>query len=273
MPKVIALYGPSCSLKSDIAREVSRLTGYKVKHPGEAITTRAKTLSKISGIGVGEEYHRSIDEATIGYITSSQDPIIIVESTHLGFVLGGMKGIFRVEIQATKEVRELRWGKRKEEGGGRTRQIGENLSVRDEDDETLRLKLYGKNMVDEAPDLAIDTSDRSAEECALEIWAAFEGKPIDDQYLATISGKPAMDKKQTKGVRPGSSAGTVRVYSVNRNPFGGYIDDETSGKAVYVHKSAVEAAGMSVLEKGQRLGYLIEEDGVGGFRAVDLVQL
>ncbi|MBO68469.1 MAG: cold-shock protein [Acidiferrobacteraceae bacterium] len=79
-----------------------------------------------------------------------------------------------------------------------------------------------------------------------------------------------MDKKLTKGIRPGPSSGELTVYSVNRNPFGGYIADDTSGKSVYVHKSAVEAAGLAVIEKGQRLSYVIEEDGVGGFRAAEL---
>jgi cold shock CspA family protein/cytidylate kinase len=273
MPKVIAIYGQACSLKSDIAREVSRLTGYKVKHPGEAITTKAKTLGKTSGLQVEEDYHRSVDRGTIDWIRSHSDPIIIAESTQLGFVLGAVGDLFRVEVQSKNEARESRWVKRKEEGGGRTRQIGESLSARDQDDKELQTKLYGSTDLDKQPDLVIDSTSSSAEECALKIWAAFEGKPIDESYLAAISGKPAMDKKQTKGIRPGPSSGVVRVYSVNRNPFGGYIDDEISGKAVYVHKSAVEGSGLAGLEKGQRFRYVIEEDGVGGFRAVDLEPL
>ena len=273
MPKVIAIYGQACSLKSDIAREVSRLTGYKVKHPGEAITTKAKTLGKTSGLQVDDGYHRSVDQGTIDWISSHPDPVIIVESTHLGFVLGDVGGLFRVEVQSKNEARESRWIKRKEEGGGRTRQIGESLSTRDRDDKELQTKLYGSTAPDKQPDLVIDSTSSSSEECALRIWEAFEGKPINEDYLAAISGKPAMDKKQTKGSRPGPSSGVVRVYSVNRNPFGGYIDDEISGKAVYVHKSAVAASGLPGLEKGQRFGYVIEEDGVGGFRAVDLEPL
>ena len=84
------------------------------------------------------------------------------------------------------------------------------------------------------------------------------------------SGKSEMDKKQTKGIRPGPSSGIVIVYSVKRNPFGGYIDDEKSRKAIYVHRSAVEEAGLDTLVKGQHMSFDIVEDGVGGFRAVNL---
>ena len=270
MPKTIAIYGPSCSLKSDIAREISRLTGFKVRHPGEAITTKAKTEGKDSGLEVDIRYHKEIDDSTREWINTSADQTIIVESTHLGLVLNGKSDIFRVHINSNDDIRGKRWSKRKEEGGGRTRQIGENLAARDKDDAELQENLYGTTVVGEVAQIVIDSSERSAEDCAFEIWSAFEGKPIDKDLIGLTSGKPAMDKKLTKGIRPGSSSGIVRVYSVNRNPFGGYIDDETSGKPVYVHKSAVESAGLPPLEKGQHLRYKIEEDGVGGFRAVDL---
>lgn len=270
MPKTIAIYGPSCSLKSDIAREISRLTGYKVRHPGEAITTKAKSEGKDSGLNVDNEYHKELDNSTREWIATSPDPVIIVESTHLGLVLNDIPDIFRIQINSSDKIREARWLKRKEEGGGRTRQIGESLATRDHDDAELQKKLYGTIEVNDPAQVVIDSSEGTAEECAYKIWSAFEGKPIDQELFRSSSGKPAMDKKLTKGIRPGPSSGIVRVYSVNRNPFGGYIDDETSGKPVYVHKSAVEAAGLPPLEKGHRLRYEIEEDGVGGFRAVDL---
>ena len=270
MSKTIAIYGPSCSLKSDIAREISRLTGYKVRHPGEAITTKAKTEGKDSGLNVDSDYHNDLDVSTRKWIANNPDPTIIVESTHLGLGLNETPDIFRVQVSSRDEIRQKRWIKRKEEGGGRTRQIGENLATRDKDDAELQKRLYGTTEVNDFAQVVIDSSERSAEDCAYEIWSAFEGKPIDQEFTGSSSGKPAMDKKLTKGVRPGPSSGIVRVYSVNRNPFGGYIDDETSGKPVYVHKSAVEAAGLPPLERGHRLRYKIEEDGVGGFRAVDL---
>ncbi len=83
--------------------------------------------------------------------------------------------------------------------------------------------------------------------------------------------KPDMDKTISKGVRPGAGAGVVKSYNAKRNPFGGYIADAASGVDIFVHKSAVEAAGMNKLETGQALSYTIVEDGFGGFKAIDLV--
>jgi len=270
MPKVIAIYGPSCSGKSDIAREISRLTGYKVRHPGEAITTRARMYDLASGADVEQEYHNLIDKQTIEWITSSPDPVVIVEATNLAYVIDSIEDIFRVEVSSADKEREARWQRRKEEGGGRSRQIGENLPSRDAADGRLVSMLYGEDQLDKKPNIKVDGDLASAEENARKVWVEFEGKPLDELALGPAAGKPAMDKKLTKGVRPGPSSGEVRVYSVNRNPFGGYIADETSGKSVYVHKSAVEAAGLGTIEKGQRVSYVIEEDGVGGFRAVEL---
>ena len=48
-----------------------------------------------------------------------------------------------------------------------------------------------------------------------------------------------MDKSASRGIRPGPSRGVIRSYTPQRPPFGGYITDETSGKDLYVHKSAV----------------------------------
>ncbi|MBI1384394.1 MAG: cold-shock protein [Rhizobiales bacterium] len=79
-----------------------------------------------------------------------------------------------------------------------------------------------------------------------------------------------MDKSATKGLRPGDGSGAVKSYNAKRNPFGGYITDSASGVDVFVHKSAVEAAGMAKLEAGQQLSYRIVEDGFGGFKAVEL---
>ncbi|MFQ5995814.1 MAG: cold-shock protein [Acidiferrobacterales bacterium] len=79
-----------------------------------------------------------------------------------------------------------------------------------------------------------------------------------------------MDKRETKGIRPGASSGVVRVYSAKRNPFGGYIRDDKSGKDIFVHKSAVEQAGLEALEKDQRVDFDIIEDGFGGFKAAKI---
>lgn len=270
MQKVVAIYGKSCSLKSDIAMEISRLTGYKVKNVGEALTTRAKVLGLNSGAEVEDAYHRIVNQETIDWVQSAPDPVIIIESTHLGFVIDQIDDIFRVEVSSDQKVRQARWDHRKEQGGGRTRQIGESLDQRDRDDEDLRQRLYAQGTIKNTPNLVLDSSDRNAEDCAREIWEAYEGKGSTVRDNDGKAGKPEMDKKLTKGIRPGPSSGTVIVYSVKRNPFGGYIADEKSQKGIFVHRSAVEEAGLDGLAKGQHMTFDIEEDGVGGFRAVKL---
>ena len=42
MDNIIALYGDTCSLKTEVAQELSRITGFKVTNRGELATTRAK---------------------------------------------------------------------------------------------------------------------------------------------------------------------------------------------------------------------------------------
>ena len=82
--------------------------------------------------------------------------------------------------------------------------------------------------------------------------------------------RPAMDKSISRGIRPGPGSGTVKSYNPKRNPFGGYIIDLATGVDVFVHKSAVEQAGLAKLEPGQRIAFTVIEDGFGGFKAVDL---
>ncbi|MCE2502372.1 MAG: cold shock domain-containing protein [Dehalococcoidia bacterium] len=79
-----------------------------------------------------------------------------------------------------------------------------------------------------------------------------------------------MDKTAARGIVPGPSSGVIRSYTPQRPPFGGYITDDTSGKDLYVHKSAVVDAGVAGLEAGQRVTYSIVEDGFGGFKASGL---
>lgn len=82
--------------------------------------------------------------------------------------------------------------------------------------------------------------------------------------------RPAMDKGATKGLRPGAASGVLKSYNPKRNPFGGYITEDGSGIDVFVHKSAVETAGLGSLVPGTKLDFRIIEDGFGGFKAVEL---
>ena len=47
--------------------------------------------------------------------------------------------------------------------------------------------------------------------------------------------------------------GTVKFFDINRGF--GFIQPEDGAKDVFVHKSAVESAGMTTLTEGQRVRY------------------
>ena len=265
---VIGIFGRTCSAKSDVAREISRLTGNKVKHPGEMITTRARMSGLTTGKDVADKWHRAVDEDTVKAVgaLAGVDELWIVESGMLDAVLGPRDDVFWIALHARDDVREARWHKRREEMGGRSRQIGESVPQRDADDAALRERLYGAAPNGIAPALTIDTSDKSPSECAAEILAAFQSETGVTLSVA----RAEMDKSASRGIRPGPSRGVIRSYTPQRPPFGGYITDETSGKDLYVHKSAVAGAGIPGLEAGQRVTYSIVEDGFGGFKASEL---
>ena len=266
MSQIIAIYGKTCTLKSDVARAISRLTGYKMASRGEAVTTQALLAKQQSGNEVDLEFHQELDAYTRSMV-NWPDPVLILESRFMDAVLGDIDDVFLVRTYSENSAREARWDHRKEEGGGRTRQIGESVAQRDKDDDELREKLY-PDAVEVSPDMEFDTTDGKAYDYAIKIWAKFTSEDLS--YLA-VSGISEMDKKQTKGLKPGASAGQVVVYNALRNPFGGYINDDESGRNVFIHKSAVESSGLGELVKGQRVRFQIVEDGFGGFRAIDIL--
>ncbi|MCY4468551.1 MAG: cold shock domain-containing protein [Thiotrichales bacterium] len=265
---VIGIFGKTCSAKSDVAREISRMTGNKVKHPGEMITTRARMAGLATGREVADKWHRQVDEDTVraADALADLDELWIIESGMLDAVLGPRDDVFWIALHARDDVRETRWHKRKEEMGGRSRQIGESVAQRDEDDAALRERLYGTAPSGVEPAMTIDTSDRSPTDCAAEILAAFQS----ETGVVLSVARAEMDKTAARGIVPGPSSGVIRSYTPQRPPFGGYITDATSGKDLYVHKSAVADAGIAGLEAGQRVKYSIVEDGFGGFKASGL---
>jgi len=62
--------------------------------------------------------------------------------------------------------------------------------------------------------------------------------------------------------------GTVKFFDNNKGY--GFIADDAGGNDAFVHISAVEAAGMTTLEKQQRLSYELENDKRGKSSAVNL---
>ena len=177
MSNIIAICGPTCVDKTNIAREVSRLCGYKVKHPGEAAKTHAKANKLHSAAEVREEHLRTIDEDT-KEMARTTPMTMIIESGFVDSVIGDMDNVYLVCVSASDEVRQKRFEHRKEEGGGRTRQLGNDVADQDATDGELRERLYGDARP--AAALEINTSDRGVDECAREIWEGFVAAKGDE---------------------------------------------------------------------------------------------
>jgi CspA family cold shock protein len=62
--------------------------------------------------------------------------------------------------------------------------------------------------------------------------------------------------------------GTVKFFNTDKGY--GFIQPEGSGNDAFVHISAVERAGMSTLNKDQRVSYELETDNRGKTSAVNL---
>ena len=62
--------------------------------------------------------------------------------------------------------------------------------------------------------------------------------------------------------------GTVKFFNLDRGY--GFITNEAGGPDAFVHISAVQAAGMSSLDKEQRISYELENDQRGKTSAVNL---
>lgn len=64
--------------------------------------------------------------------------------------------------------------------------------------------------------------------------------------------------------------GTVKFFNTDKGY--GFIAPDTGGGDAFVHISAVERAGMSTLDKDQRIKYELETDQRGKTSAVQLEQ-
>lgn len=62
--------------------------------------------------------------------------------------------------------------------------------------------------------------------------------------------------------------GTVKFFNADKGY--GFIAPEDGGSDAFVHISAVQASGMSTLERDQRVSYEIENDRRGRASAVNL---
>ena len=263
MDNIIAIYGKTCSLKTEVAQELSRITGFKLTDRGELATTQAKVTKSPTAARLPESFHRELDAETLR-MAQWNEKLMIFESAFIDAVLRGKDNVFFVHLHAADAVREARWTRRKETGGGRTRQLGESVAERDREDAELRGKLYGSSSSAVSPALDIDTSERTSLQVALQIWETFE----KESGIQVLTAKPAMDKGAARGISPGATTGQVKKYTAKHTPFGGYITDDRSGQDIYVHKSALADSGFTELQPGQRVAFDIVADSFGSFKAV-----
>ena len=261
--QIIAIYGRTCTLKTDVAQELSIITGFKLADRGETATTEAKYTRTATAAMLPESFHRALDDET-RRMTQRDEKLMIFESAFMDHVIGNQPGVFLVRLHARDAVREARWHQRKEEAGGRTRQLGEGVAARDREDAELRRKLYGADASAAKPVLDIDTSERDAADVAMQIWEAFQ----KESGMQVVTRKASMDKAASRGISPGATRGKVVRYTAKQPPFGGYITDSRSGKDIYVHKSALSESGMAELAAGQEVAFDIVADSFGGFKAV-----
>lgn len=62
--------------------------------------------------------------------------------------------------------------------------------------------------------------------------------------------------------------GTVKFFNVDKGY--GFIEPDGSGNDAFVHMTAVQSAGMTTLNKDQRVSYELENDARGKASAVNL---
>lgn len=264
MDNIIAIYGPTCSLKTETAQELSQMTGFKLANRGEVATTEAKYRRRATVAELPLEFLRRLDEETRA-MAEWPEKLMIFESTFMDAVLAGRPNVFLVRLHSEDTVRTERWVHRKEERGGRTRQLGESVAARDRDDAALRAQLYA-GVPAAQPVLDIDTSQRNAFDVARQIWESFQaGAKLD-----VVLNKPPMDKAASRGILPGPTKGEVTRFNATRTPFGGYIRDDRSGQEIYVHKSALGEIDAGQMVPGKRVAFDIVADSFGGFKAAKL---
>jgi cold shock CspA family protein/cytidylate kinase len=265
MDNIIAIFGSTCSLKTEVAQELSLMTGFKLCNRGEKATTQAKYLGKSTTSELPVEFHRTLDDET-RLMATWDEKLMIFESAFMDAVLKDAPNVFLVRLHADDKSRQQRWHVRKEEGGGRTRQLGASLAERDQEDQALRSQLYGNTGATTTPALTIDTSDRAANDIGRQIWDSFQA----EAHLEVLTNKPPMDKAAARGIFPGPTQGVVTRFHAQTTPFGGYIRDSRSGQEIYVHKSAVSDIENGNLSAGMKVEFEIVADSFGGFKAIKL---
>jgi cytidylate kinase len=144
---IIAIFGPTCSGKTEVARSLHRRIGGRLRCCGEEVKEAAR-LKGVTLDALEKEDHFAVDEMTRRAVRDVQGRLI-VEGTFLDSVLRDVK-VPLIKVIATDDER-LRRMRQREGGKGEV-----YLRARDDQDERVRRSLYTPP-VREA-DICIDTT-------------------------------------------------------------------------------------------------------------------
>src|SRR5258707_11288760 len=109
-------------------------------------------------------------------------------------------------------------------------------------------------MVPRSPFSATKARRRSAAGTSLP--SAVAPRPVDFATEMPLAGHGALLRRPTR--IPTMASGTVKWFNAQKGF--GFIEPDGGGKDVFVHISAVERAGMSGLNEGQKISYDIQEE-------------
>jgi cytidylate kinase len=141
----VALFGRSAVGKSVIATALARRYGVPVRQCGEIAKQRARDL----GCGIAalaSEIHDEIDNETRRVASTPRSSWMLIEGRYLDLVLGGVQGVFLIELTCSELVRAVRKG------------VGDQAIVEeDESDFAFRTRLLDR-FDHRVPELSLDTS-------------------------------------------------------------------------------------------------------------------
>lgn len=164
MKHCIAIFGPSCSGKTTVAKALGERIGLAVRNCGELVRQRAAATG-VTPDALTDNEHRKIDAATRN-IAKEDDGGIIIEGSFLDHVLAGLDDVWFVKLEASDEERE-----RRHDGRG----SGGLLSDRDAADERTRERLYQDDVRDRAM-CVVDTTGRSVSDVVDELTRQWRDK-------------------------------------------------------------------------------------------------
>jgi cytidylate kinase len=162
---VLAFFGPTCSGKTSIAREVHRRHGIPVRHCGEAV----KSFAAARGVRLSEmtiEDHVAIDSETRN-MAEATNGALLIEGTFLDVVLQDVtQQVTMIRLCCSEAERINRFLHRR-------RGTEEDFRKREELDDNLRHLLYEGRAI-RSDFLVADTTGMSVEQAAGEAWNMFK---------------------------------------------------------------------------------------------------